>query len=166
MGSTVVRSSSRMMVPERFLIKTFQILFDFLQISSHCPVFSYAGNDFWWFFEVSMHVVAFFRSTKSSSWIFSPLLKKYLKTFLKTRKGRRKKIFQKRGKLFFSNRTVIYLPTFQRFQSSLFQRADLPGARTGGLPPIGGSPSCGARICLKKNTYEEVLASRSLRTSF
>ena len=28
----------------------------------------------------------------------------------------------------------------------LFQRVDLPGARTGGLPPIGGSPSRGARI--------------------
>ena len=32
----------------------------------------------------------------------------------------------------------------------LFQRVDLPGARTGGLPPIGGSPSRGARIFPKK----------------
>ena len=32
----------------------------------------------------------------------------------------------------------------------LFQRVDLPGARTGGLPPIGGSPSRGARIFKKK----------------
>ena len=39
---------------------------------------------------------------------------------------------------------------FQRFQSFLFQRADLPGARTGALPPIGGSPSRGARIFPKK----------------
>ena len=33
----------------------------------------------------------------------------------------------------------------------LFQRIDLPLARTGGLPPIGGSPSLGARIFSKKN---------------
>ena len=32
----------------------------------------------------------------------------------------------------------------------LFQRVDLPGARTGGLPPFGGSPSRGARIFAKK----------------
>ena len=61
-----------------------------------------------------------------------------------------RRFFRKRGNLFFSNRTVIYLPTFQRFHSLLLQRADLPGARTGGLPPIGGSPSRGARIFQKK----------------
>ena len=32
----------------------------------------------------------------------------------------------------------------------LFERVDLPGARTGGLPPIGGSPPRGARIIQKK----------------
>ena len=32
----------------------------------------------------------------------------------------------------------------------LFQRVDLPGARTGGLPPFAGSPSRGARIFQKK----------------
>ena len=37
----------------------------------------------------------------------------------------------------------------------LFQRVDLPGARTGGLPPFGGSPSRGARIFLKKEKEEE-----------
>ena len=47
-------------------------------------------------------------------------------------------------------------PTFQRFHSFLFQRADLPGARTGGLPPIGGSPSRGARIFQKKRVYSEI----------
>ena len=36
--------------------------------------------------------------------------------------------------------------SYQRFHSFLFQRVDLLGARTGGLPPIGGSPSRGARI--------------------
>ena len=43
--------------------------------------------------------------------------------------------------------------TFQRFHSFLFQRADLPGARTGGLPPIGGSPSRGARIFFLKKHH-------------
>ena len=31
-----------------------------------------------------------------------------------------------------------------------FQRADIPGARTGGIPPIGGFPSRRARICQKE----------------
>ena len=35
---------------------------------------------------------------------------------------------------------------WEEFMPFLFQRVDLPGARTGGLPPIGGSPSRGARI--------------------
>ena len=36
-----------------------------------------------------------------------------------------------------------------------FQRADLPGARTGGLPPIGGSLSRGALIFQKKKRKKE-----------
>ena len=43
--------------------------------------------------------------------------------------------------------------SYQRFHSFLFQRVDLPGARTGGLPPIGGSPPCGARIIKKINNH-------------
>ena len=74
----------------------------------------------------------------------SPLFKK------QQERGDERRFFRERGNLFFSNHTVVYLPTFQRFQSFLFQRVDLPGARTGGLPPIGGSPSCGARIFPKK----------------
>ena len=32
----------------------------------------------------------------------------------------------------------------------LFQRVDLPGARTGGLPPFGGSHLAGAHLSKKK----------------
>ena len=40
----------------------------------------------------------------------------------------------------------------------LFQRVDLLGARTGGLPPIGGSPSRGARIFQKeKKIFGKIL---------
>ena len=38
---------------------------------------------------------------------------------------------------------------FESILKSEFQRADLPGARTGALPPIGGSPSREARIFQK-----------------
>ena len=48
--------------------------------------------------------------------------------------------------------------------SFLFQRADLPGARTGGLPPIGGSPSRGARIFQKeKNEKRKIKKNKQRR---
>ena len=52
----------------------------------------------------------------------------------------------------------------------LFQRVDLPGARTAGLPPIGGSPIRGARIFLKKRKekiiFEKKQVKSMLKTDF
>ena len=56
-----------------------------------------------------------------------------------------------KGELVFSTLTHHNKFSISTFSIQLlFQRVDLPGARTGGLPPIGGSPTRGARIFLKK----------------
>ena len=77
------------------------------------------------------------------------------------KKGETKEDFYRRGNLFFSNRTVLYLPSRLRFSVCslfFFKEPTFPERAPGGSHPSGGPHLAGPASFFKKNITQNALS--------